>query len=103
MPIHNPGYDFICNHGKKIDVKSSCLNKDKRWKFKICHNQTPDFFLMVAFNNRRLLTPKYIWLIPRNDICHAHTVSVAPSTLGKWSEYQLNIDAVTACCNDMRS
>ena len=29
MPMHNPGYDFICNHGKKIDVKSSCIQKNK--------------------------------------------------------------------------
>ncbi len=39
MPPSNPGYDFICNKGKKIDVKSSCLRyknpKHKSWMFVI--------------------------------------------------------------------
>lgn len=103
MPIHNPGYDFVCNRGKKIDVKASCVNKDGRWKFKIEKNQVPNFFLMVAFDNRKKLNPMYIWLIPRNVVCHKHTVSIAPSTVSKWDEYRLDVKKVITCCKEMRS
>jgi hypothetical protein len=103
MPIHNPGFDFVCNKGKKIDVKSSCINKDGRWKFKIKQNQIPDFFLAIAFDNRNKLNPMYMWLIPKDVVCHRHAVSVAPSTVGKWDEYQLDIEKVITCCKEMRS
>lgn len=103
MHIHNHGYDFICNRGKKIDVKSSCLNKDKRWKFKISHNQVADFFLMIAFSDRYRLTPKHVWLIPGDDVCHAQSISTARSTVHKWDKYELNIDDIVTCCKELRS
>lgn len=103
MPIHNPGYDFICNRGKKIDVKSSCINKDQRWKFKINQNKVPDFFLVIAFDNRKKLNPMYMWLIPGDDVCRQCTVSVAPSTISKWDRYRLDIKKVITCCKEMRS
>jgi len=102
MPIHNPGYDFVCSKGKKIDVKSSCVNKDGRWRFKINQNRVPDFFLALAFDNRKKLNPKHMWLIPRDEICHKRAVSIAPSTAGKWDEYKLDIEKVITCCNEMR-
>lgn len=103
MPINNPGYDFICNMGKKIDVKASCLNKDKRWKFKIRCNQVADFFLMIAFSDRYRLTPKHVWLIPREDVGQVQSISTARSTVHKWDKYELNIDRVAACCTELRS
>lgn len=103
MPIHNPGYDFICNKGKKIDVKASCLNKDKRWKFKIQCNQVADFFLMIAFSDRYRLTPKHVWLIPREDVGMVQSVSTARSTVHKWARYELNVGKVAACCMELRS
>ncbi len=103
MHIHNHGYDFICAHGKKIDVKSSCLNKDKRWKFKINHNQVADFFLMIAFSDRYKLTPKHIWLISGGDVCHVQSVSTTRSNVRKWGRYELNIDDVVTCCKEIRS
>ena len=40
MPMNHPGYDFICNHGKKIDVKSACMRSNKKsWGFCIRKNK----------------------------------------------------------------
>ena len=103
MPIHNSGFDFICNRGKKIDVKSSCITKDKRWTFKIDQNQVPDFFLLLAFDNRKKLNPMHMWLIPSDDVCQRGTISVAPSTVNKWDKYQLPIEKVVTCCKEIRS
>ena len=47
MPNGNPGYDFICNHGKKIDVKSACSIKGYHsWGFAIRCNIVADYFFM---------------------------------------------------------
>jgi len=104
MPIRNPGFDFICNHGKKIDVKSSCLTGTKypRWSFHIRRNTTADFFLCLAFDNREDLNPLHIWLIPGSVVNHHEKVSIGPSTVSKWSEYALDISKISECCVTMK-
>lgn len=70
MPNCNPGYDFICAHGYKIDVKSSCLltvNGYSHWTFHIGYNEGADYFLMIGFDRRTDLRPQHIWLIKGNE------------------------------------
>ena len=50
MPPNNKGYDFICNSGKKIDVKSSCKTKLNGWNFYINKNKIAEYFLCLALN-----------------------------------------------------
>lgn len=105
MPMNNPGYDFICNHGKKIDVKSSCdqkHNQSHKWSFAIGKNTIPDYFLCIAFDNRESLTPLYLWLIPGHVLNMKTSTRIAESTLSKWSEYELPIDKVITCCDTLR-
>ena len=102
MPYGNKGFDFICNRGKKIDVKSSCLHKDGRWDFSIAHNQIADYFLCIALDDRESLTPLYLWLLPSSVVGHAAVISIRPSTIHKWDEYKLSIDKVSMCCNVLR-
>jgi hypothetical protein len=106
MPPNYPGFDFVCNRGKKIDVKSACTYiRDKHgdsWKFNICRNQTADFFLCLAFNNREDLTPLHIWLIPKNVINHLVAATMTESNLSKWDEYKLDINKVVTCCDVMK-
>ena len=49
MPNGNPGFDFLCGQGYKIDVKCSCLwyrnIGTPRWGFKIRKNKIADYFL----------------------------------------------------------
>ena len=106
MPYGNKGYDFICNKGKRIDVKSSCTEtRDKRsdgWGFSIKRNQIADYFLCLAFDNREHLTPLHIWLIPGNIINHLTGLTMSESTLSKFDEYKLNINKVVACCDTIK-
>ena len=107
MPYGNPGYDFICGGGYKIDVKSSCRrtrkNRVDNWGFCIRKNQIADYFLCLAFDNRDDLTPKHIWLIP-GDVINDHvSVSISETMLTKWDEYKLDINKVITCCNTMKA
>ena len=106
MPNGNAGYDFICNKGKKIDVKSSCTRIHDRWSdhwaFMINKNKIADFFLCLAFDNREDLNPLHIWLIPAKLVNHRMHIGVSESTLSKWNKYKLDINKVAACCDTMK-
>ena len=102
MPINNPGYDFICNKGMKIDVKSSCLRSNGQWTFEIHKNQTADYFLCLAFDNRQQLTPLHAWLLPGKDINHLVKASISKPTLSKWDAHELDIHTIVKCCDSLR-
>ena len=102
MPIHYPGYDFICNRGKKIDVKSSCLHKANNWGFNIAYNTIVDYFLCIAFDNREDLNPLHVWLLPGIMVNKQSTVGICPNRIQKWSEYELDISKVSTCCNVLK-
>ena len=98
MPLNNPGFDVICNHGKRVDIKLSATGDNNRgWSFIIKHNHIADYFLCVAFDNRQDLTPEHIWLIPGDVINNKHSIYVGKPNLDKWSTYALSIDKVVAC------
>ncbi len=70
MPYNNIGYDFICKKGYKIDVKCGCLTQENNghvWYFRIEKNTIADYFLILAFDSRKHLEPKHIWLINSNE------------------------------------
>ena len=105
MQPNNPGYDFICKNGFKIDVKSGCMRKKWRgWTFTISRNQEADYFLCLAFDNRKDLNPQHIWLIPGKVVNHLTGTSISISTLEKWSQYELTdkIDDVITCCDALK-
>jgi hypothetical protein len=107
MPYGFPGYDFICGRGFKIDAKGRCLvssNGKTRWVFQVRRNTIPDYFLLLAFDNRHDLTPMHVWLVPGNKINDHISVSISnsPRILAKWSEFEKPLDKVIACCNEMR-
>ena len=106
MPANHAGHDFICNKGKKIDVKSSCThtpdNHTDRWVFTIRKNKISDYFLCLAFDNREDLNPLHIWLIPGIILNHLGSASISESTLSRWDKYKLDINKVISCCNTMK-
>lgn len=102
MPRNNPGYDFICNKGKKIDVKSACVSKYGKWVFHIRHNIIADYFLCLAFDNRDNLTPLHMWLIPGHIVNNLTGTTISKSTVNRWNEYRLDVDKVVKCCDKMR-
>lgn len=101
----NPGYDFVCNKGHKIDVKSACARKDRNaWIFNIKKNRIADYFLCLAFDDRESLNPERIWLIPSNKVKHLTGFQVTRSRVDKFQEYELTdkIEQVISCCNALR-
>ena len=106
MPHGNVGYDFICNRGKKIDVKTSCLTLQSKkylhWKFKVKRNKVADFFILVAFDNRTDLNPLHLWIIPGKEINKNESKSTRPSTTYKWDKWRKDIKNAQICCNEMK-
>lgn len=110
MPNGNPGYDFICGKGFKIEVKSSCLVRDAcrtspRWQFRVRGNQVADYFLCLAFDNRDNLEPMHVWLIPGDKISYLKSclsISSREKYMAKWSRYEQPLDKVLVCCDALR-
>lgn len=102
MPYNNKGYDFVCNKGMLIDGKSSCKLKKGGWKFNITRNKIADYFLCLAFDNRRNLNTLYAWLLPGDKFNHLTSAGISPSTIHKWDEYKLDINKISACCDIMK-
>lgn len=110
MPTGHPGYDFICNKGMKIDVKSAtsvCTIANgisfPRWSFKIRRNKVADFFICIAFDNRDELNPQHAWMIPGHILNTMYSPCVSKSTVAKWDEYKIDLDSITACCDNMKN
>jgi hypothetical protein len=102
MPMNNPGYDFICNRGKRIDVKSACMSSRGSWYYKIACNKVADYFLFIAFDSREKLNPIHLWLVPGHVINHKNSVGMYHTTLNKWDEYKLDIGRTLKCCTSMK-
>jgi hypothetical protein len=108
MPPNNPGYDFECKRGYKIDVKSSCLhhqeNKTPRWRFVLEENKIADQFFCIGFDNRDALNPCHLWLINGKDINEKQSISISdsPGSLQKWAKYEKPLDKVIECCNALK-
>lgn len=72
MHYGNPGFDWLCKNGEKIDNKGRCLqhaeNQSERWIFHINHNNIADWFILSAWDNRDSLTPLHVWAFHKNDI-----------------------------------
>lgn len=107
MKFKNPGYDFICNKGYKIDVKSSTMTKRPdeapRWQFNIKNNKIADYFLCLAFDNIDDLNPLHLWLIPGNAVNNQKYITVCENTVNGWFQWERPICEVRACCNALKS
>lgn len=109
MPADNPGYDFLCGKGFKIDVKSSCLlyrlNDTPHWKININKNVEADYFLILLFDSRTDKNPMHVYLIPGSHINMLQGISIrnAPESLAKYSKYERPIDTVLSCCRKIKN
>lgn len=73
MPNNNPGFDWTCKNGDKIDNKGVCLrynthNNWSGWRFSIRYNDIADWFILSAWDNRDSLQPLYVWAFHKNDM-----------------------------------
>jgi hypothetical protein len=106
MKHNNPGFDFYCGKGFKVDAKSGCLLKRHNdWIFKINQNKVADYFAIIGFDNRTDLNPLHFWLIPGKDINMKNSIHMvnSPENLVKWEKYEQPLDKILSCCNIMKS
>lgn len=107
MPYGTPGFDFRCQHGYLVDVKSSCRHcypegYADRWLFAIRRNPIADYFLCLAFDNRNDLNPEHVWLVPGCTINDRMSVSISETKLDKWMQYEHPLGKIIACCNVLK-
>ncbi len=103
MPMNNPGYDFVCGRGHKIDVKSSCrVRKRDSWLFGIGRNDVADYFFCLAFDDRKSLTPMHVWLIPGYKVNHLKQLSISSSNFDKWRDCERSLGKVLESCSVMK-
>jgi len=106
MPNGNKGYDFICNSGCKIDVKS-CVDRSAKlgishWAFGIKQNKIADYFLCLAFDNRIDLNPIHLWLIPSEIVNNLHGLIISDTNINNFVDYEKSIEDVIICCDELK-
>ena len=97
MPYGNPKFDFICNKGFLVDVKTSTLREikekgiNKYWFFTIRRNKTPDYFLFLGIDSRDNFTPLKVWLVPSKYVNNNYGITITNSkeVLKKWEKYEM--------------
>lgn len=109
MPFGHPGYDMICNRGKKINVKASTINARQNknsimntWKFNINYNKNCDFFLLMAFDNVIDCNPLNAWIIPGNEINNKSGLRISLRNIHRWNAWKMDLDNAQACCDLMK-
>lgn len=121
MPDGNPGFDFICGNGYKIDVKSACLSRDREWVFIINKNKIADYFFMVAFDDREKLGVIHIWLIKGDSVIektntyqseefifnekYAVVISKGNRSLKRWKKHEKTdlLEKAQKICNEFKN
>ena len=106
---NNPGVDFICPNGYKMQVKTSSLSKSKypSWYFNINENKIVDYFILVAVNHiddidKENFKHVHIWIMKGNVLNYKTGVSISPSRVYKWNEYSIMKEYENKfinCCN----
>jgi len=108
MPYGNPDYDYDCPKGFKIDVKSSCRRHhgdwNDYWEFAIRKNKVSNFFICIAWKDRKSLVPEHLWMIPGYLVNDKITFSITDSSksLAKWSKYERSLKNVLNCCDKLK-
>lgn len=108
MPYGHRGYDFICNKGFLIDVKSSCLHyyhrSSPRWSFDIRYNNIANYFIFLGFDSIESLNPMHVWIVPAYLVSSQSAKSIAnvPTALKKWESFEKPLILITKCCNNMK-
>lgn len=111
MPYGNPGFDWICKNGDKIDNKGVCLgyniyNNWSGWRFTIRYNNIADWFILSAWDNRSSLNPLHVWAFHKNDMvkyrignqnvlkrfCDRELIAIpnTPEGLKEFEKYEIN-------------
>ena len=98
MPFTNLGYDVLDEHGHTIDIKNSCLGAGGYtkcgWNYCIKCNKQPEYFILVALDGRKSLTPMHIWKVPGHIINQKKCLYISKTDHPQWDRYELPIAAL---------
>jgi len=81
-PPNNPGFDWTCNKGQKIQHKARCLeiaNTSEGWGFPIRRNHIPDYFILSGWKDRESLEPLFILIFHRDEMIRGAPFWMRPS------------------------
>lgn len=115
MPNNNPGYDWICKKGEKIQHGARCLCKSKDsyvWVFSIKYDNIADYFMLTGWDNRDSLNPLHIWLFHKDDIIRGRkfwrrdslSIINRPEYLAEFDKYEVTdkLEKLKELCNDLK-
>ena len=117
MPYGNPGFDWTCKRGDKIDNKGACLiykqGHSPFWEFYIGNNSIADWFILSAWDNRDSLNPLHVWAFRKNDLvrgrkfCDFNIFSITDNnqeSLKKLEKYEITnrLYKLKELCNNKR-
>jgi hypothetical protein len=111
----NPGFDWKCKKGEKIDHKGSCLHTYRGWtgwQFTVRWNNTADYFILSAWDNRYSLNPMHVWMFHKSDIVRGKefwkrdTLYITNTTNGlkQFEKHEVTdkLDKLKELCNNER-
>ncbi len=112
-PYGTRGYDWICKKGKKIELKSRCLQRQGKrigWNFTgIDYNTTADYFMLSGWKDRESLLHLYVLMFHRKDMIRGREfwdresfyITNRPKYLIEFRKYELKdkLDKLKELCN----
>ena len=125
MPYGNPGFDWICKKGYKIENKARCLYQFVHcswlgWTFSIRFNNVADWFILSAWDDRESLKPLHVWAFHKDDMIryriggtyilkkfhdrYSFSISNTIKRLRELEKYEITnrLDKLKAWCNNKR-
>lgn len=112
MPPNNPGFDWICKKGQKIQCKARCLKYDGKWSgwhFTINFNKMADYFILSAWDSKDSLVPLHVWIFHKDDIVRGikfwrretFSISNTPEKLKEFEKYEVTdrLEKLKELCN----
>lgn len=101
MPPNNPGFDWLCKNGLKIQCKARCIGyrsccDSSIFEFLINRNKIADWFILSCWDNRDSLIPLLVLTFHKNDIVRGRkfcefvslTITNKPENLKEFEKFE---------------
>lgn len=122
MPYGNPGYDWECKNGLKIQHEARCLCRSEyatdgtNPQFKFTHidyNKVADVFILSGWKDRKSLEPLHVWAFYKDDIVRGElfwmrdslSITNIPLCLREFEKFEVTsrLDKLKDMCKDIKN
>lgn len=122
MPYGNPGYDWECKNGLKIQhearclCKSECASEGTNPQFKFTHidyNKVADVFILSGWKDRESLEPLLVLAFKKDDIVRGEpfwmrdslSITNIPECLREFEKFEVTsrLDKLKDMCKDIKN